>query len=428
VPLLQCVASKSLHRLTLVDCGLLDTIDCLELSALLPTLRALEIVACANIKQISLDGGGLERVSISACGSLFEVHFGSQLKYLKEVMLDSLEQLIRISGLEAQPHLAALNISQCPLLYEVDGQPSVENLQLVNLCNLIQVSWSARLVQLDLSGSWVDTLEFLGECSGLEVLRVDGCHYLQELPANLAVRCAHLKEVYCNRSSLTSLAALAYGWALRVVEAVGCKHLVDAAALATCTNLEHVNVQDCRYVSPLNPEAWRGLRYFNAKRSSDAATVGVQTWSAMFALAQRTLVYCSVRDCAHVFFDGFHAVAGSLEQLEYLDVSYTATPGRMQVRVQVPSLPSVRTLKLSGLPCLRSLDTVDFPKLEVLKVRNAPHLRTVRVEHPLKVLDARGCPALQKYSTSGEGRVDRLLLPEPWSGRERSQQTSFGSS
>jgi hypothetical protein len=33
VPLLQCVASKSLYGLTLVDCGLLDTVDGIELSA-----------------------------------------------------------------------------------------------------------------------------------------------------------------------------------------------------------------------------------------------------------------------------------------------------------------------------------------------------------------------------------------------------------
>ncbi|KAG6679469.1 hypothetical protein I3842_14G132900 [Carya illinoinensis] len=384
----------------------------------LPNLKELDLNSCENLIEIpDLSGApNLEQIGFLYCRSLCKVHpsikvlkqlqvlrmSGTRTKQLwkglvvlpnlKELDLNSCENLIEIPDLSEAPNLEKIDFSGCRSLCKV--HPSIKvlkQLQELRMSNTrIKQLWKGLVVlpnlkELDLN-SCENLIEIpdLSEAPNLEKIDFSGCRSLCKVHPSIKV----LKQLQKLRMSNTRIKQLWKGLVvlpnLKELDLSNCDNLIEIPNLSGAPNLEEIDFSDCRSLCKVHPSI-KVLKQLQKLRMSDTRIK--QLWKGLVVLPN--LKELDLNFCENLIEIPDLSGAPNLEKIDFLGC-------RSLCKVH----PSIKVLK--QLQELRMSDTrikqlwkglVVLPNLKELDLMFSKNL--------IKIPNLSGAPNLEKIDFSG---------------------------
>ncbi|XP_042959063.1 disease resistance protein TAO1-like isoform X8 [Carya illinoinensis] len=234
----------------------------------LPNLKELDLNSCENLIEIpDLSGApNLEKINFSYCRSLCKQLWKGLvvLPNLKQLYLNFCENLIEIPDLSGAPNIEEIDFSYCRSLCKV--HPSIKVLkQLQKLkmsCTRIKQLWKGLVVLPNLKQLYVDFCENLIEipdlsgAPNLEIIEFLYCRSLCKVHPSIKV----LKQLQELRMSYTQIKQLWKGLVvlpnLKELDLNSCENLIEIPDLSGAPNLEKINFSGC---ISLCKQLWKGL-------------------------------------------------------------------------------------------------------------------------------------------------------------------------
>ncbi|KAG6679468.1 hypothetical protein I3842_14G132900 [Carya illinoinensis] len=387
-------------------------------SMVLPNLKELDLNSCENLIEIpDLSGApNLEQIGFLYCKSLCKVHpsikvlkqlqvlrmSGTRTKQLwkglvvlpnlKELDLNSCENLIEIPDLSEAPNLEKIDFSGCRSLCKV--HPSIKvlkQLQELRMSNTrIKQLWKGLVVlpnlkELDLN-SCENLIEIpdLSEAPNLEKIDFSGCRSLCKVHPSIKV----LKQLQELRMSNTRIKQLWKGLVvlpnLKELDLNSCENLIEIPDLSEAPNLEKIDFSGCRSLCKVHPSI-KVLKQLQKLRMSNTRIK--QLWKGLVVLPN--LKELDLSNCDNLIEIPNLSGAPNLEEIDFSDC-------RSLCKVH----PSIKVLK--QLQKLRMSDTRIKQLWKGLVV--LPNLKELDLnfcENLIEIPDLSGAPNLEKIDFLG---------------------------
>ncbi|XP_042959078.1 TMV resistance protein N-like isoform X23 [Carya illinoinensis] len=234
-------------------------------SLVLPNLKELDLSSCVNLIEIpDLSGApNLEIIKFVYCRSLCKVHPSIKvLKQLQESRMSHTRIKQLWKGLVVLPNLKELDLNSCENLIEIpdlSGAPNLEKINFSYCRSLCKQLWKGLVVlpnlkELDLN-SCENLIEIpdLSEAPNLEKINFSGCRSLCKVHPSIKV----LKQLQELRMSHTRIKQLWKGLVvlpnLKQLYLNFCENLIEIPDLSGAPNIEEIDFSYCRSLCKVHP-------------------------------------------------------------------------------------------------------------------------------------------------------------------------------
>ncbi|XP_042959072.1 disease resistance protein Roq1-like isoform X17 [Carya illinoinensis] len=395
-------------------------------SLVLPNLKELDLSSCVNLIEIpDLSGApNLEIIKFVYCRSLCKVHPSIKvLKQLQESRMSHTRIKQLWKGLVVLPNLKELDLNSCENLIEIpdlSGAPNLEKINFSYCRSLCKQLWKGLVVlpnlkELDLN-SCENLIEIpdLSEAPNLEKINFSGCRSLCKVHPSIKV----LKQLQELRMSHTRIKQLWKGLVvlpnLKQLYLNFCENLIEIPDLSGAPNIEEIDFSYCRSLCKVHPSI-KVLKQLQKLKMS--CTRIKQLWKGLVVLPNLKQLY--VDFCENLIEIPDLSGAPNLEIIEFL---YCRSLCKVHPSIKV--LKQLQELRMSytqikqlwkglvGLDNLKKLD-LRFSKnlIEIPNLSGAPNIEEIdfsycrslcKVHPSIKVLKQ-----LQKLRMSGT-RIKQL--------------------
>ncbi|XP_042959071.1 disease resistance protein Roq1-like isoform X16 [Carya illinoinensis] len=396
-------------------------------SLVLPNLKELDLSSCVNLIEIpDLSGApNLEIIKFVYCRSLCKVHPSIKvLKQLQESRMSHTRIKQLWKGLVVLPNLKELDLNSCENLIEIpdlSGAPNLEKINFSYCRSLCKQLWKGLVVlpnlkELDLN-SCENLIEIpdLSEAPNLEKINFSGCRSLCKVHPSIKV----LKQLQELRMSHTRIKQLWKGLVvlpnLKQLYLNFCENLIEIPDLSGAPNIEEIDFSYCRSLCKVHPSI-KVLKQLQKLKMS--CTRIKQLWKGLVVLPNLKQLY--VDFCENLIEIPDLSGAPNLEIIEFLycrslckvHPSIKVLKQLQELRMSYTQIKQLWKGLVQGLDNLKKLD-LRFSKnlIEIPNLSGAPNIEEIdfsycrslcKVHPSIKVLKQ-----LQKLRMSGT-RIKQL--------------------
>ncbi|XP_042959076.1 disease resistance protein TAO1-like isoform X21 [Carya illinoinensis] len=365
-------------------------------SLVLPNLKELDLSSCVNLIEIpDLSGApNLEIIKFVYCRSLCKVHPSIKvLKQLQESRMSHTRIKQLWKGLVVLPNLKELDLNSCENLIEIpdlSGAPNLEKINFSYCRSLCKQLWKGLVVlpnlkELDLN-SCENLIEIpdLSEAPNLEKINFSGCRSLCKVHPSIKV----LKQLQELRMSHTRIKQLWKGLVvlpnLKQLYLNFCENLIEIPDLSGAPNIEEIDFSYCRSLCKVHPSI-KVLKQLQKLKMS--CTRIKQLWKGLVVLPNLKQLY--VDFCENLIEIPDLSGAPNLEIIEFL---YCRSLCKVHPSIKV--LKQLQELRMSYTQ-IKQLwkGLVVLPNLKELDLRFSKNL--------IKIPNLSGAPNLEKIDFSG---------------------------
>ncbi|XP_042959073.1 TMV resistance protein N-like isoform X18 [Carya illinoinensis] len=365
-------------------------------SLVLPNLKELDLSSCVNLIEIpDLSGApNLEIIKFVYCRSLCKVHPSIKvLKQLQESRMSHTRIKQLWKGLVVLPNLKELDLNSCENLIEIpdlSGAPNLEKINFSYCRSLCKQLWKGLVVlpnlkELDLN-SCENLIEIpdLSEAPNLEKINFSGCRSLCKVHPSIKV----LKQLQELRMSHTRIKQLWKGLVvlpnLKQLYLNFCENLIEIPDLSGAPNIEEIDFSYCRSLCKVHPSI-KVLKQLQKLKMS--CTRIKQLWKGLVVLPNLKQLY--VDFCENLIEIPDLSGAPNLEIIEFL---YCRSLCKVHPSIKV--LKQLQELRMSYTQ-IKQLwkGLVVLPNLKELDLNSCENL--------IEIPDLSGAPNLEKINFSG---------------------------